>query len=94
MNRLLLYLRDYKLLQMIYTFLHREKVKHNEEPYKQYGIKKFLFSSVSSKDFRHLPQKDPWLDDADENKVTEKITTLSLPSEIKNNCFIGRKTAI
>jgi len=41
---------------MIYNFFNKKKLKHNIPLYKKYGISKSYFSSISSKDFAHLPQ--------------------------------------
>ncbi|WP_228409035.1 phytanoyl-CoA dioxygenase family protein [Chryseobacterium ureilyticum] len=41
---------------MLYNFFKKNKLKHNIPLYKKYGINKNYFSSISSKDFAHLPQ--------------------------------------
>lgn len=49
-------IRNYKLSYMLYNFFQKSKLKHNIPLYKKYGINKSYFSSISSKDFAHLPQ--------------------------------------
>lgn len=51
-------IRRYKLSYMLYNFFKKDKLKHNIPLYKKYGIKKSYFSSISSKDFAHLPQTE------------------------------------
>lgn len=51
-------LRNYKLSYMLYNFFKKDKLKHNVPLYKKYGINKKYFSSISSKDFAHLPQTE------------------------------------
>lgn len=48
-------IRNYKLPYVIYNFFNKNKLKHNIPLYKKYGVKKNYFSSISSKDFSHLP---------------------------------------
>ncbi|MGL6126455.1 phytanoyl-CoA dioxygenase family protein, partial [Chryseobacterium artocarpi] len=43
---------------MLYNFFKKNKLKHNIPLYKKYGINKSYFSSISSKDFAHLPQTE------------------------------------
>ncbi len=51
-------IRNYKLSYMLYNFFKKSKLKHNIPLYKKYGINKSYFSSISSKDFAHLPQTE------------------------------------
>lgn len=51
-------IRHYKLSYMLYNFFKKGKLKHNVPLYKKYGINKKYFSSISSKDFAHLPQTE------------------------------------
>ena len=43
-----------KLSYMVYNFFQRKKLIHNVPLYKKLGLKKFYFSSVSSKDFKDV----------------------------------------
>src|ERR1051326_1583161 len=92
MARLLSHLRDFKILQVAYNFLNKEKLQHNAIPYRKYGIRKSIFSSISSSDFSQLPQVLPWLDDKDEAGVIEKIRSDDLLApESKEMLFQWRK---
>lgn len=51
-----------KVSYMLYNFFHRKQLKHNEPLYKSLGLKKRYFSPVSSKDFKHLPQREAAFD--------------------------------
>ncbi|MBK1896381.1 phytanoyl-CoA dioxygenase family protein [Chryseobacterium paridis] len=51
-------IRNYKLPYAIYNFFNKKKLKHNIPLYKKYGVKKSYFSSISSKDFSHLPASE------------------------------------
>lgn len=51
-------IRRYKLSYMLYNFFKKNKLKHNIPLYKKYRINKSYFSSISSKDFAHLPQTE------------------------------------
>lgn len=44
-------IKRFKFVHWIYNILHYRELKHNRQAYKQYGIKRPLFSSISSKDF-------------------------------------------
>lgn len=51
-------IRQYKLPYIIYNFFNKKKLEHNIPLYKKYGIDKSYFSSISSKDFAHLPHHE------------------------------------
>lgn len=57
-------IRQYKLSYMLYNLFKKNKLKHNIPLYKKYGINKNYFSSISSKDFAHLPASERRLDDS------------------------------
>lgn len=40
---------------MMYNFFQKDALVHNVALYRKYGVKKKYFSTVSSKDFKHLP---------------------------------------
>ncbi|MDQ1096046.1 MULTISPECIES: phytanoyl-CoA dioxygenase family protein [Chryseobacterium] len=48
-------IRNYKLTYVIYNFFNKKKLKHNIPLYRKFGIRKSYFSSISSKNFLHLP---------------------------------------
>lgn len=56
-------IRQYKISYMLYNLFKKSKLKHNIPLYKKYGINKSYFSSISSKDFAHLPAKERMADD-------------------------------
>ena len=47
-----------KFSYSIYNFFNRKKLIHNAHLYKKYGLKKFYFSPISSKDFRDFRQEE------------------------------------
>jgi phytanoyl-CoA hydroxylase len=51
-------IRRLKLLYSVYNFFHRKDLIHNEVMFKKLGFKKRYYSSLSSKDFRHLAGLD------------------------------------
>lgn len=55
-------IRNYKLPYIVYNFFNKKKLKHNIPLYKKYGINKSYFSSISSKDFSHLPAVERKID--------------------------------
>ncbi|SDR13353.1 Phytanoyl-CoA dioxygenase (PhyH) [Chryseobacterium soldanellicola] len=55
-------IRNYKLPYIIYNFFNKRKLQHNIPLYKKYGINKSYFSSISSKDFKHLPAAERKID--------------------------------
>lgn len=55
-------LRNYKLPYTVYNFFHKKKLKHNIPLFKKYGLRKKYYSSVSSRDFAHLPPAERKLD--------------------------------
>ena len=61
-------IRHYKLSYMLYNLFKKSKLKHNIPLYKKYGINKSYFSSISSKDFAHLPANERTID---QEKLTE-----------------------
>lgn len=49
------FLRRFRITYALYNFFHKKDLIHNEAVYKKLGIQKRYYSSVSSKDFAHLP---------------------------------------
>ncbi len=56
------FFRNLKITSIVYNFFHYEQLKHNIKGYKTYGIKKPLFWTISSNDFKSTPFDLPWLD--------------------------------
>ena len=66
------FFRRVRLFHYIYNWLHRKGLQHNKRLYPAFGIKKSIYSSISSKDFDGKHAKLPWLDypvSADEIKA-------------------------
>lgn len=85
MNGLKDFLRSLKVTYATYNFLHSSGLEHNRGPYKDAGMKKFLFTSISSKDFAHLPAGDiPWMDKASETEIKTKVEGSKFSPEIKS----------
>jgi ectoine hydroxylase len=81
------FLRSLKVTYSAYNFLHSEGLEHNRGPYKDAGMKKFLFQSISSKDFSHLPGGDiPWMDkDVSTEDIRKKLAATGFSEEIKGS---------
>lgn len=75
-------IRHYKLSYMLYNLFKKSKLKHNIPLYKKYGINKSYFSSISSKDFAHLPQTQRSIT---EEKLSSTAFFKSLSEENKEN---------
>lgn len=58
-------LRAWKGTYMLYNLLNRQKLSHNKELYRKYGISKRLISPISYQDFQDRPAERPWLDQPD-----------------------------
>ncbi|WP_250254619.1 phytanoyl-CoA dioxygenase family protein [Chryseobacterium sp. Marseille-Q3244] len=77
-------IRHYKLAYMLYNFFKKSKLKHNIPLYKKYGVNKSYFSSISSKDFAHLPQTQRSIA---ENKLLSTAFFKSLSEENKESAL-------
>ena len=73
-------LKQFKPLYWLYNLFHYRQLKHNEQAYKKYNLKKSLIASVSSKDFPDKESK-AWLDVGDsavlapQSPMFEKFST-------------------
>lgn len=78
-------LRSFKFVYFINNLFNKDKLSHNEALYKKYGLKKSIFSSVSSNDFKNPEKELPWLDrpDALEN-VSSNPSFIAFSPEIQN----------
>jgi ectoine hydroxylase len=56
------FFRNLKITSIVYNFFHYKQLKHNAKGYKTYGIKKPLFWTINSNDFKSTPFNLPWLD--------------------------------
>ncbi|WP_294298318.1 phytanoyl-CoA dioxygenase family protein [uncultured Chryseobacterium sp.] len=79
-------IRNYKLPYIVYNFFNKKKLKHNIPLYKKYGIPKSYFSSISSKDFAHLPPSERKVDDQ-KLKETSFFKRLSVENQRSVECF-------
>jgi len=80
------FLRSLKVTYSAYNFLHAKDLEHNRGPYKDAGMRKFLFQSISSRDFSGLPQGEiPWLDkEIKTEEIKTKMAATSFSEETKN----------
>ncbi len=56
------FLRDLKVVYVVNNFLNADKLQHNKDLYKKYGIKKSIFSNIGSKDIQKDKVHIPWID--------------------------------
>lgn len=78
------FLRSLKITYSAYNFIHSKNLEHNRGPYRDAGVKKFLFQSISSKDFSHLPAGDtPWIDHTNSEEIKNRLSTTNFSEEIK-----------
>lgn len=79
------FLRSLKITYSAYNLLHAAGLEHNRGPYKDAGMRKFLFQSISSRDFAHLPQGEtPWMDkDISEEQIRKKVEATSFSGPAK-----------
>jgi phytanoyl-CoA hydroxylase len=50
--------RRLKFAYSIYNFFHKKYLQHNLEKFRQYGLNKRYYSSISSRDFKHIKIKE------------------------------------
>jgi ectoine hydroxylase len=82
-------LRTLKAVYVINNILNLAKLAHNKTLYRKYGIKKFIFSNISSEDFAHKPAEANWLDKPDAADQLSRNTELrsfspAIQESIKN----------
>ncbi len=57
------FLRSLKAVYVLNNLLHAKKLRPNKALYRQFGVKKSVFSPIGSKDFKQTPAGDiPWID--------------------------------
>lgn len=71
--RLIDELKKYKPLHWIYNLLHRSGLTHNQKAYQDYGLRKKLFESLSSRDFPDKTSR-AWLDTGDSGQLVPDAT--------------------
>ncbi len=84
-NKLVDFLRSLKVTYSAYNLLHSSQLEHNKAPYKNAGLRKALFQSISSKDFKGLPVGDiPWMDkDVSYEDVKQKLRSTKFSDDVK-----------
>lgn len=78
------FLRRWKLTYVVNNLLHAKELKRNKALYRKYGIKKSVFSPISSEDF---PETDvrPWLDEQNSRDVLPQNEVFkSLPDHVQS----------
>lgn len=87
------FLRSLKITYSAYNLLHSSGLEHNRGPYKDAGMRKFLFQSISSKDFAGLPQGEiPWMDkDIPAGEIRQKVEATSFSPAVKQS-LLGWKS--
>ena len=78
-------IRKYKALFQTYNFFKKDQLKHNLPLYKQYGLNKKYFSSISSEDFRGM--------ESPLNKYDEVDSAVELPEEVDFQSLSGKEQA-
>ncbi len=86
------FLRSLKVTYSTYNFLHKSGLEHNRGPYKDAGMRKFLFTSISSRDFAGLPQGEiPWMDkEISDEEINKKLAATDFNAEIKKSILDWR----
>lgn len=56
------FLRTMRINYVLYNLLHYKHLEHNKKLYKQYGVKRSIFRSISGKYFKGLKGEQSWLD--------------------------------
>lgn len=86
------FLRNIRLLHYFYNILHRKGLKHNKHLYPYFEIKKSVYSSISSKDFRGKKGKSPWLDNVLSEKDIQSHPSFGIfPKEIETQLLQWNK---
>lgn len=86
-------LKRIKILYNIYNFFSYSKLKHQISLYKNYGVNKSYFSSLTSKDFPDDSLSDhPWLDKEDSAVVLPDIAGFSKLDEGVKSAILNWST--
>ncbi len=80
------FLRSLKVTYSAYNLLHGDELEHNKGPYKDAGMRKFLFQSISSRDFAGLPPGEiPWMDkEVSAEEIRKKVEAKDFKPEVNN----------
>lgn len=60
------FIKRLRITYAIYNFFHKKLLVHNIPGFHKYGLRKKYYSSLSSKDFKHLPKQIPIQADPDQ----------------------------
>jgi ectoine hydroxylase len=84
-TKLIDFLRSLKVTYSAYNLLHPGNLEHNRGPYKDAGVKKFLFQNISSRDFAGLAPGDiPWMDkDISVDEIKNELSETDFPESTK-----------
>lgn len=87
------FLRSLKVTYSAYNFLHAKDLEHNRGPYKDAGMRKFLFQSISSRDFVGLPPGEmPWLDrEVSKEEIKQKLSATNLPETTRESILAWKE---
>ena len=66
------FLRDLKLVYVINNYLNAGKLEHNKKLYKKYGVKKSVFSNISSQEIPRHQDGIPWIDKPNAREVVQQ----------------------
>ncbi len=72
-------LRRLKPLYQVFNLSKAHLLKRQREAFKRFGIRKSVFASISSADFKHLPDLRPWSDQAGSLADSTQLNTLPTP---------------
>jgi hypothetical protein len=79
------FIRSLKIVYFLNNLFSTNKLKHNKDLYKKYGLQKSIYSSLGTKDFKIRSSEIPWIDKID---AIDKFNTMqgfnTLPKEIQN----------
>ena len=92
-NKLVDFLRSLKVTYSAYNLLHSSQLEHNKAPYKNAGLRKQLFQSISSKDFKGLPVGDiPWMDkDISLDEIKQKLNKIDFSNGVKEQILAWKE---
>lgn len=77
-------LKALKPLHTFYNFAHKDKLQHNRHLYHQFGLRKSIYTSIGSKDFKNHSSDIPWIDQPNAlDKLTQNVDYQRFTSEIQ-----------
>lgn len=82
------FLRDLKVVYVINNWLNADKLKHNKELYKKYGIKKSIYSNISSEDIPKHLEDIPWIDKPNAKETIQAHPDFKTFNEIEQTAIL------